>query len=204
MLTLFIALYILRFADAFPNNLFGDKDLKLFRPMTMNLRGDQILTSVPHEFVIRFNEQYGFVWIENLETKEEHVFCDRNSTITTSIRSPSKHTKHSDPRRLFPTKVCLFDGLCNADTPEFGIMTFNKLDKTIVKANGQQSKVYQFQSEWNYYLDIDSIDYYKYKNDKINKRVKNQNVRLCRLDESYQQLFQIDNHGNIDGRKSEF
>merc|ERR1712080_560833 len=108
----------------------------------------------------------------------------RNSTVTTSIRSPSKKSKYKHRRNKFNKKVCLFDGLCNVDYPEFELIRFNKIKKTIDKKT-----VYQFQSKYNYYLDLDTIDYHQ-NNGKVDERVFNKNVSLCRSDESYQQLFQ--------------
>ena len=154
------------------------------------MRGDgngNKATEEIYEFVIRWNEKWGLIWVENQNTEDHYIFCDRNSTITTSIKSPSKLMKYNDPRSKFPMKLCLFDGLCNVDYPEFELIRFYKKEKIITTNDGQSSKVYQFQSHYNYYLDLDTIDSDK---NPQNDRVLNQNVRLCRLDQSYQQLFQ--------------
>ena len=175
---------------SFPDNLYSKSDIEIFRPIQIRMRGDGKGNEVEdeiHEYVIRWNEEWGLIWVENQNTEDHYIFCDRNSTVTTRIRSPSNVIEYTDPRNKFPTKICLFDGLCDIDYPEFELIRFYKKEKYITTSGGTTSKVYQFQSHWNYYLDLDLIQSDK---NPQNDRVINQNVRLCRSDQSYQQLFQ--------------
>eukprot|EP01083_Nonionella_stella_P091070 254523_1 len=155
---------------AFPSNLFSESDLELFRPMQ----------NKKDEFMVRWNDKHRLIWIET-HNKEQYIFCMRNSTITSSIRSTSNKPIHRDPRSKFNQKTCLFDGLCNVDTPEFELIHFYKHRKRI-----GDSTLYRFQSNYNYYLDLETTDpLYQ-----MDQRITNKQVRLCRQDNSKEQLFQ--------------
>eukprot|EP01084_Bolivina_argentea_P132389 233638_1 len=173
MILIIILFYIMQIVISFPSNLFNESDLELFRPIKPNKE---------FQFSIRWNEQHKLIWIENENTKNQFIFCMKNSTLTLSIPSPIKKKKEKFGP-LNNKKICLFDGLCNVDYPEYELIRFYKLQKA-------NEKFYQFQSNYNFYLDLDTNFSDINTNFKLDERVMNKNVRLCRKEESYHQLFQ--------------
>ena len=147
---------------AFPSNIFNDKDLEFYQTIKNK-----------NKFLIRFSEKFGIIWVENKQNKDEHfIFCHKNITITTQIKSP-----------INKNKLCLFDGLCDINYPEGQLIRFNK-----IKIENKQKIQYQFQSKYNFYLDLDDQNLINKQN--IDSRVNYQTIRLCRSDQSYQQIFE--------------
>uniref|UniRef100_A0A7S0XMR4 Uncharacterized protein n=1 Tax=Elphidium margaritaceum TaxID=933848 RepID=A0A7S0XMR4_9EUKA len=173
-MVILLLIFSFRSISAFPTNLFSDSDLELFRP---TLAGEQ--------YIVRWNEQRKLLWIEHELSNKQFLFCDHNSTITTSIRSPSTTQKPRDPRYNYPTKLCLFDGFCDVDYPQFTIITFRKIEK-----QESDKKIYQFESEYSYYLDIDVTSPAHSDRHFNGKQIMQEKVRLCKWDDSEQQEFQ--------------